>query len=94
MPSCVQCGLSIPEGQHVCSMCYGEPEYGRDGYLRAWLESCAEEPVFEDYVVLICANCGVEFLYPGWQFDIDIEEGEDECYCAACRVAGEGIDDA
>ena len=30
---CVQCGIEIPEGQRVCSVCYGDPWYGRDGYL-------------------------------------------------------------
>ena len=23
MSYCVQCGMSIPDGQNVCSMCYG-----------------------------------------------------------------------
>jgi len=32
------CGVPIPEGQRVCSMCYGDPEFGRDGYYREWLE--------------------------------------------------------
>jgi hypothetical protein len=38
MPNCVQCGIEIPSGQRVCSMCYGDPEYGRDGYYREWLD--------------------------------------------------------
>jgi len=40
MAFCQSCGLPIPEGQHVCSMCYGDPFYGRDGY---YLEELKEE---------------------------------------------------
>lgn len=35
---CVMCGSVIPERQRVCSMCYGDPEYGSDGYYHAYLE--------------------------------------------------------
>jgi hypothetical protein len=35
---CVMCGLPIPDGQNVCSMCYGDIDYGRDGYYREWAE--------------------------------------------------------
>lgn len=36
MPNCSSCGLTIPEGQgKSCSMCYGDIEYGRDGYAAA-----------------------------------------------------------
>ena len=38
MGSCSSCGISIPEGQSVCSMCYGDPAYGRDGYYEEWLK--------------------------------------------------------
>ena len=39
MPNCKSCGLSIPEGQgRSCSMCYGDIDYGTDGYYRAWAE--------------------------------------------------------
>ncbi|MDD4987010.1 MAG: hypothetical protein PHQ43_14820 [Dehalococcoidales bacterium] len=38
MPNCVMCGASIPEGQRVCSMCYGDIDYGSDGYYRRWAE--------------------------------------------------------
>ena len=29
---CVSCGTPVPEGQRNCSMCYGDPAHGRDGY--------------------------------------------------------------
>ena len=35
MPYCTSCGSYIPEGQgSSCSMCYGDIEYGKDGYYR------------------------------------------------------------
>lgn len=39
MPNCSSCGAPIPEGQgSSCSMCYGDIDYGRDGYYRAFAE--------------------------------------------------------
>jgi hypothetical protein len=39
MPYCSSCGLPIPEGQgSSCSMCYGDPYHGRDGYYLQQLE--------------------------------------------------------
>ncbi len=38
---CRSCGVSIPEGQKFCSMCYGDPGYGRDGLYQKWLEDQA-----------------------------------------------------
>jgi len=36
---CTSCGLPIPDGQgKSCSMCYGDINYGRDGYYRTWAE--------------------------------------------------------
>ena len=33
MPNCTSCGLPVPDGQGACcSMCYGDPWYGNDGY--------------------------------------------------------------
>lgn len=44
MPSCTSCGMEIPEGQgSSCSMCYGDIDYGRDGYYRAWAEAMDRE---------------------------------------------------
>ena len=35
---CSSCGSPIPEGQgRSCSMCYGDVNYGRDGYYENWL---------------------------------------------------------
>ena len=39
MPNCTSCGSPIPEGQGgSCSMCYGDIDYGNDGYYREWAE--------------------------------------------------------
>lgn len=39
MPYCTSCGSPIPSGQgSSCSMCYGDIDYGRDGYYRRWAE--------------------------------------------------------
>ena len=44
MAYCTSCGLPIPEGQgSSCSMCYGDPWYGKDGYALRELERQQEE---------------------------------------------------
>ena len=36
---CTSCGMPIPDGQgKSCSMCYGDINYGRDGYYKEWAE--------------------------------------------------------
>jgi len=37
MSNCSQCGISIPNGQRTCSMCYGDPNHGSDGYYNDWI---------------------------------------------------------
>ena len=43
MARCTQCGSSIPDGQRTCSMCYGDPYHGKDGYYLQWLERERQE---------------------------------------------------
>lgn len=44
MPYCTSCGSPIPEGQgKSCSMCYGDIDYGRDGYYRDYMERQYEQ---------------------------------------------------
>lgn len=38
MGYCSSCGSPVPDGQNSCSMCYGDPAYGRDGHYQNWLE--------------------------------------------------------
>lgn len=40
MASCVMCGSHIPDnqGSKTCSMCYGDPSHGKDGYYQEYLE--------------------------------------------------------
>lgn len=43
MSCCEYCGSPIPEGQCICSMCYGDIDYGKDGYYRQWAEEMSRE---------------------------------------------------
>ena len=37
MKYCTSCGLPIPDEQgSSCSMCYGDIDYGKDGYYQQW----------------------------------------------------------
>ena len=38
MANCSQCGIRIPDGQSICSLCYGDIDYGKDGYYRQMME--------------------------------------------------------
>jgi hypothetical protein len=41
---CSSCGSTIPEGQgKSCSMCYGDPFYGKDGYALRMLEEQTQQ---------------------------------------------------
>ena len=46
MANCTMCGVSIPDGQTTCSMCYGDPGHGADGYYQAFLDEVYQR---EDY---------------------------------------------
>ena len=48
MVNCTMCGSSIPDSQRVCSMCYGDIDYGSDGYYREWAERQEERCQEED----------------------------------------------
>lgn len=40
MSNCTSCGNPIPEGQgSSCSMCYGDPQHGSDGYYQEYLDA-------------------------------------------------------
>ena len=46
--TCVSCGLRIPLGQgRSCSMCYGDPAWGRDGYMEREMQRDAERLEYE-----------------------------------------------
>lgn len=42
--SCACCGQSIPDnqGSRTCSMCYGDPDHGKDGYYQKFLDDQRE----------------------------------------------------
>jgi hypothetical protein len=53
---CTSCGSPIPDGQgRSCSACYGDPAWGRDGYLAAMMEQDAREQYAREQ-----ANCELE----------------------------------
>lgn len=41
MASCTMCGNPLPSSHKhkTCSMCYGDIDYGTDGYYRQWAEA-------------------------------------------------------
>jgi len=44
MANCTGCGSYIPDDQgSSCSMCYGDPEHGSDGYYTEYLERMEQE---------------------------------------------------
>jgi hypothetical protein len=43
MGCCSSCGSPVPDGQSICSMCYGDPAYGSDGYYEEWQREREEE---------------------------------------------------
>jgi len=50
MNFCRSCGAAIPPGQPLCSMCYGDPYYGQDGYYLDWLRHMYEEAAREEEI--------------------------------------------
>ena len=48
MGYCTMCGVPVPVGQRMCSMCYGDPFYGRDGYYLAYLNYMYEQAAKEE----------------------------------------------
>jgi hypothetical protein len=46
MSYCTSCGSPIPQGQgNSCSMCYGDPYYGSDGYYLAFMEEARKKEI-------------------------------------------------
>lgn len=50
MNYCSCCGIPIPKGQNICSMCMGDIDHGSDGYYREWAiqEIMSQEKEGED----------------------------------------------
>ena len=48
---CVCCGSPVPDGQRTCSMCYGDPYHGRDGYYLRWIEEQQRTQSERDYEI-------------------------------------------
>jgi len=43
MGYCNSCGAAVPDGQGNCSMCYGDPYHGKDGYYLEYLKEQERE---------------------------------------------------
>lgn len=43
MGNCQSCGSEIPDSQNTCSMCYGDPYHGNDGYYLEYLRQQSED---------------------------------------------------
>lgn len=39
MNNCKMCGIIIPKGQELCSMCFGDIGYGNDGYYESYMNN-------------------------------------------------------
>jgi len=39
MRYCIVCGKKIPKKQIFCSVCYGNVDYGEDGYYRRYVNN-------------------------------------------------------
>jgi len=51
MAYCQMCGIEIPDGQSVCSMCYGDPYYGSDGYYLEQMMIALEKEFEEEQLM-------------------------------------------
>jgi len=50
MANCTSCGSPIPDDQgKSCSMCFGDPDHGHDGYYQAWIDQQYQEEIARHY---------------------------------------------
>ena len=76
MNNCSQCGSQVPDGQSICSICYGDMDYGRDGYYRQQME----RDEYEEAEWYFCPGCMSGDIKP-------LEEDEDDYYiCNQCKT--------
>lgn len=47
MSNCSMCGAPVPDSQKVCSMCYGDPAYGTDGYYEEYVQEMERQSQIE-----------------------------------------------
>lgn len=47
---CSMCGSPLPDSHNhkTCSMCYGDIDYGTDGYYRQFMEESAEQFAYDE----------------------------------------------
>jgi len=88
MNCCTSCGMPVPEGQTVCSMCYGDIDYGRDGYYRQWVEEQErkrmEEEQADETTYELCPHCGDEVEIPADAKSLCPSCGREILPCSTC----------
>lgn len=47
MNNCSMCGAPVPDGQNVCSMCYGDMSYGQDHHYEEWAKRQVEKTFYD-----------------------------------------------
>jgi len=52
MDYCSCCGSEIPDEQGICSMCYGDPNFGRDMYYLNIIENEEHQRHYEEEELL------------------------------------------
>ena len=48
---CINCGSPLPDSHRhrTCSMCYGDPDWGTDGYMRRAMEEDRRQQEEEEW---------------------------------------------
>lgn len=60
MGNCSCCGFQISNSQSVCSMCYGDIDYGYDGYYKQWAEEQMLKQENMEYEEMLSVNDNIE----------------------------------
>jgi hypothetical protein len=79
------CGRNIPGPERVCSTCYGDPEYGHDGYLRAEMEADRERAEYEEAMARAQEEAACDWGWIPWRGrqGLWIWEAREDSDCAA-----------
>jgi len=57
---CSQCEAPVPKGQHICSMCMGDIDHGKDNYYRDLVEKEKQDKEYHELAIV-----------RGWYGDMD-----------------------
>jgi len=84
MANCTCCGLPVPDGQKVCSICYGDIDYGRDGYYRQWIEEQERQEEERGRNMREIKFRGRRIDNGEWVYG-DLIQYKDKCFIYPCR---------